>query len=69
VDTAQEFYASDGDGSGVEVLEAWHGAGSGFDPAVILLDEVVQVLRERNLMRVGSKPSVRISRTARCEAA
>jgi len=53
VDTPKQFYASDGDGGSFEVLEAQHGTGSGFDPAMILFDQVVQVLR-------GSWPDLRL---------
>jgi hypothetical protein len=44
VDTAEQFYASDRDSGRFEVLEAKHRPGSRFDAAVILLDQVVQIL-------------------------
>jgi len=44
VDTAEQFYASDRDSGRFEGLEAKHGTSSGFDAAVILLDQVVQIL-------------------------
>ena len=44
VDTAEQFYASDRDSGRFEVLEAKHRPGSRLDAAVILLDQVVQIL-------------------------
>src|ERR1700709_680203 len=44
VDTAEQFYASDRDRGRFEVLEAQHRPGSRLDAAVILLDQVVQIL-------------------------
>jgi hypothetical protein len=35
-------------GSGVEVLETEHGTSSGFDAAVILFNQIVQMLRDRS---------------------
>ena len=37
------------------VLEAKHGAGSGFDSAMILLDEVVQIFRGAQLCAFGQQ--------------
>jgi hypothetical protein len=44
VDTAEQFYASDRDSGRFEVLKAKHRPGSRLDAAVILLDQVVQIL-------------------------
>jgi len=55
VDTPKQFYASDGDGGSFEVLEAQHGTGSGFDPAMILFDQVVQVLRGSQFCAPGKQ--------------
>jgi hypothetical protein len=44
VDTAEQFYPSDRDSGRFEVLEAKHRPGSRLDAAVILLDQVVQIL-------------------------
>jgi hypothetical protein len=44
VDAAKKFDASDRVGGGCEALEAEHGTGSGLDPTMILLDQVVQIL-------------------------
>ena len=44
VDPAEQFYASDRDRGRFEVLEAKHGPGSRLDAAVILLNQVVQIL-------------------------
>jgi hypothetical protein len=69
VHVAEQFDASDRVGSGGKILEAKHGPSSGFDTSMILLDEVVQVLRGPQVSRAGSRPSSRISRTARWDAA
>jgi hypothetical protein len=52
-----------------EPFEAEHHVRSGLDVAMVLLDQIVQVLRGPNLVSAGSRPSAFISRTARCEAA
>ena len=44
VDTAEQFYSSDRDRGRFEVLKARHRPGSQPDAAVILLDQVVQIL-------------------------
>jgi hypothetical protein len=41
----QEFISGNGDGSVVEAFKSEHGPGSGLDPAMILLDQIVPVLR------------------------
>jgi hypothetical protein len=44
VNSAEKFHASDRDSGRLEILEAEHPSGSGLDAAVILLDQVVQIL-------------------------
>src|SRR5882757_10160761 len=45
VNTTKQFHSGNGDRSRGEVLESEHGAGSGLDAAVVLFDQVVQILR------------------------
>jgi len=45
VNTTKQFHSGYGDGSRGEALEPEHGASSGLDTAMILLDQVVQILR------------------------
>ena len=51
----QLFYAGDCSGSAIEVLEAEHGPGSGLDSAMILLDQVVQIVRGTQLHAFGQQ--------------
>ncbi len=44
-DAAEQFDAGDRRGRAIIVLEAEHGPGPEFDPAMILLDQVVQIFR------------------------
>jgi hypothetical protein len=43
--TAEQFDSSDGGCCAIKVFEAEHRSGPGFDTAVILFDQIVQVLR------------------------
>jgi len=54
VDTKEQFYAGNRDSSAIEVLEIEHGPGSGLDAAMILLDDVGQILAHR--VRASRQP-------------
>jgi mevalonate kinase len=43
--TVKRLDAGDPNGCAIKVLEAEHGPGSGLDPAMVLLDQVIQVSR------------------------
>jgi hypothetical protein len=45
VNTTKQFHSGYGDGSKGEAPEPEHGVGSGLDTAMILFDQVVQILR------------------------
>jgi hypothetical protein len=42
--TSEQFYSSDSGCCAIKVFEAEHRSSSGFDTAVILLDQIVQIL-------------------------
>jgi hypothetical protein len=52
-----------------EAFETEHDVRSELDVAIILLDEIIQILEVQTFVSSGSKPSAFVSRTARCEAA
>src|ERR1035437_1871450 len=45
VNTTEQFHSGNGDCSRGEALEPEHGAGSGLDAAMILFDQIIQILR------------------------
>jgi hypothetical protein len=57
-DTVKQFDSGKGDGGGVEVLEAENGTSSGFDAAVVLFNQIVQILRRAQLRAFGQHVGV-----------
>jgi hypothetical protein len=51
--TTEQFDAGDGRGCTIEVLEAKHRPGSGFNTSVILFDQIIQVFRRSQLGVLG----------------
>src|ERR1035438_6457581 len=69
--TAEQFDAGDGRGRTIKVLEAEHRTCSGFNPPVILLDQIVQVFRRSQLgvLPFLVFPSHLAHRSVRCSVA
>jgi hypothetical protein len=59
VDAPEASNASNGSCGRCEILEAEHRPSSGLDAAMALLDEVVQILRKPQLVRLGTSDRVR----------
>jgi len=57
VNATQQFHSGNGNRRRREVLESEHGVGTGLDAAVILLDQIVQILR-RSQPRASWKQAV-----------
>jgi hypothetical protein len=68
-DLLRQLDSANGDCRVVESFESQHRPNPLFDSAVVLFDEIVQVLARSTFTRRGSSPVSFISRTARCDAA